>query len=32
MLTVRTRDRLPVVWAETLLREFVDDLGAGMMC
>ena len=30
MLTLRTREGLPVVWAETLLREFAEDLGAGM--
>ena len=32
MLTIRTREGLPVVWAETLLREFVEDLGAGLQC
>lgn len=30
MLTTRTREGLPVVWADTLLREFVEDLGAGL--
>jgi hypothetical protein len=32
MLTIRTREGQPVVWAETLLREFVEDLGAGLQC
>ncbi len=32
ILTIRTREGQPVVWAETLLREFVEDLGAGLQC